>query len=95
MRKVHTFTRVPESEKWNRDSVLSIVGTPSDPLNTEGRASVPRLTEEPEAIPAAAGEPEPPQRITRGFWITRADLRKHGYSPYQSELSALQLHFPA
>ena len=78
VQKAHAFKRMPESNRWERDRVLRILGLPNDPLNATGRP--PNVAVEPEVVPAPQDEARLPQRSTRGFWITKSDLIRHGYS---------------
>ena len=80
--RVGAIRRRPADQRWSKDLVFDIVGTPAEPVPGRGRwlpafvpVTRPRVRE-PEHNPDQV-----PEVVARDFKIVKGDVRKHGPTP--------------
>ena len=81
--KARAVKRRPEEERWNKEAIWEMVGTPSQPDPSKAgvsipiRISVPNCDDIPldEVVPPK--EPEAPRRV----YIKQRHLQQYGYTP--------------
>ena len=86
---VQSVKRLPEGQRWDKDLLMSVRGTPWNPKGNETDHRGDEVPELPGAITVKPQAPEhpaiPPETASRTFvprrlYITRKDLERHGYS---------------
>ena len=83
VRRTYAVKRLPEEERWNKDKVKNLVGTPRQPDPKRGGLQVPVQVrfeeEEPKEAPIET-KPSLKEGLTRRVFITDRDLKKYGYT---------------